>query len=96
MRQEDSFGMQGYVEFLDIVARAYHGLRANGFATRLQYRSEEIGLDGSFPDDAWKWTLEEWETNMREKNVSKVENRNEYRIRQAMVWRDIREHFLSN
>ncbi len=92
IRQESADDLpDSLAPFLKLVSRAYSGLKEKGFIVKIQYHSDEIGLKVTFEADVWTWTDKDWQTNMKDKNVSKVEPEEQDAERVAEVWGYLRD-----
>ena len=92
IRQESAINTQdSLMPILNLVRRAYKGLRGKGFTVKIQYHSDEIGLKVVFEDDAWAWTDDDWRVNSRDKNISKVEPEDRNQEKLAEVWGCLRK-----
>ena len=91
IRQEDDFIWRDHSAILKLVARAYHGLRAKGFAVKVQYYSEEIELKLLFEDDVWEWTSDDWDRNLIWKNTFGIGSGTSP---QRYVWAQLQEHLF--
>ncbi len=92
IRQESADDLpDSLAPFLKLVSRAYSGLKEKGFTVKIQYHSDEIGLKVNFEADVWTWTDKDWQTNMKDKNVSKVEPEEQDAERVAEVWGYLRD-----
>ncbi|CAN9161978.1 unnamed protein product [Alternaria sp. RS040] len=95
IRQEDDFIWRDHSAILKLVARAYHGLRAKGFAVKIQYYSEELELKVLFEDDVWEWTSDDWDRNLIEKNTFGIgSGTSPQRHVEAYVWTQLQEHLF--
>lgn len=87
IRQEIATRVQdSLVPILTLVARAHGFLEKKGFTVKIQYRSEEVGLNVLFEEDVWIWTERDWRANLKEKNLHYVETTERELQKQKEVW----------
>ncbi|KAL6706464.1 hypothetical protein ACN47E_005403 [Coniothyrium glycines] len=88
VRQEqvENRSNEALMAILPLITRAYHDLRDKGFALKVQYHSEEIGLKVTFEEDVWTWTEKQWQANIVEKNISRAEQSAKYSQHRRLIW----------
>jgi hypothetical protein len=100
IRQESGFSDRSDLQsILKLVARAYRGLKENGFTIKVQYYSEEIGFKVLFEDDVWGWTSKDWTKNLKDKNTisnSHAEHADIAHNFQENVWKDLKEYLFQS
>lgn len=96
IRQECAVNIENnLVTVLRLVLRAYKALKTKGFTVKIRYRSEEIGLNVTLEDDVLAWTDKDWQTNLKEKNLSRVDPAEWDLERQTLVWARVRENLYN-